>query len=164
MDMEAFRKMAKYTLVTMSDMFVDVREDVVDIVTTAVDKHVEELDKCTKVQLMNMLACVSETLCDETTPCIFRSVSSPAVSYAALVTSTSLRVTCPLSRPGHQRADGRQVRGSLSLHMWSVLRLSSHARGELAVALTDPRLALPQHSLHTALSQSTSFRANRSTR
>ena len=50
MDMETFRKIAKYPLVKTCDMTADVREDAIDIITAAVEKHVADLEKCTKVR------------------------------------------------------------------------------------------------------------------
>ena len=50
-DMEAFRKMAKYPLVRACDMAPDVREEAVDICMTAVEKHQPDMERITQVGL-----------------------------------------------------------------------------------------------------------------
>ena len=47
--MDAFRKMAKYPLLRSSDMLSDVREEAVEVIVTAVEKHIADMEKCSKV-------------------------------------------------------------------------------------------------------------------
>ena len=50
LDMEAFRKMAKYPLVRECDMAPDVQEEAVDICITAVEKHQPDMERITQVK------------------------------------------------------------------------------------------------------------------
>ena len=55
LDMEAFRKMAKYPLVRECDMATDVREEAVDICITAVEKHQPDTERITQVRRVGWL-------------------------------------------------------------------------------------------------------------
>lgn len=48
-DMESYRKLAKNPLVRMVDMTADMREEAVDIIGMAVEKHMADLEKCAQV-------------------------------------------------------------------------------------------------------------------
>jgi len=49
MDMEAFQRAAKYTLVKYTDMTLEMREEAMDICITAVEKYTADIEKCTQV-------------------------------------------------------------------------------------------------------------------
>jgi hypothetical protein len=49
MDMEAFQRAAKYTLVKYTDMHVEMKEEAMDICITAVEKYTTDIEKCTQV-------------------------------------------------------------------------------------------------------------------
>lgn len=48
-DMEAFQRVAKYTLVKHTDMHVEMKEEAMDICITAVEKYPNDMEKCTQV-------------------------------------------------------------------------------------------------------------------
>mmetsp|Transcript_11983 Transcript_11983/g.21491 ORF Transcript_11983/g.21491 Transcript_11983/m.21491 type:complete len:102 (+) Transcript_11983:99-404(+) len=48
-DMEAFLRVAKYTLVKFTDMHIEMREEAMDICITAVEKYPADLEKCTQM-------------------------------------------------------------------------------------------------------------------
>ena len=54
-DMEAFLRVAKYTLIKFTDMNAEMREEAVDISITAVEKYpnLADLEKCTQVSMRN---------------------------------------------------------------------------------------------------------------
>ena len=49
MDMEAFQRAAKYTLVKYTDMHIEMKEEAMDICITAVEKYTTDIEKCTQV-------------------------------------------------------------------------------------------------------------------
>jgi dynein light chain 4, axonemal len=49
-DMEAFLRVAKYTLIKYTDMHAEMREEAVDICITAVEKYPNDMEKCTQVR------------------------------------------------------------------------------------------------------------------
>lgn len=49
-DMDSYTKFAKNPLIRMADMTTDMREEAVDIVGMAVEKHVADLEKCAQVR------------------------------------------------------------------------------------------------------------------
>ncbi|GAX74778.1 hypothetical protein CEUSTIGMA_g2225.t1 [Chlamydomonas eustigma] len=48
MDMEAFQRAAKYTLVKFTDMHIEMKEEAMDICITAVEKYTTDIEKCTQ--------------------------------------------------------------------------------------------------------------------
>jgi hypothetical protein len=48
-DMESYRKLAKHTLIRFADMIPDIRDEAVDIIGMAVEKHEADLEKCAQV-------------------------------------------------------------------------------------------------------------------
>ena len=49
MDIEAFLRAAKYTLVKFTDMNNEMKEEAMDICVTAVEKYPVDIEKCTQV-------------------------------------------------------------------------------------------------------------------
>lgn len=50
-DMEAFLRVAKYTLIKYTDMHIEMREEAVDISITAVEKYPTDMEKCTQASI-----------------------------------------------------------------------------------------------------------------
>lgn len=50
-DMEAFLRVAKYTLVRYTDMNSEMKEEAMDLAITAVEKYPNDMEKCTQVRL-----------------------------------------------------------------------------------------------------------------
>jgi hypothetical protein len=48
--MEAFLKTAKYPLLRSHDMLTEAREEAVEMIVMAVEKHASDLEKCSKVR------------------------------------------------------------------------------------------------------------------
>jgi hypothetical protein len=48
-DMESYRKLAKHPLIRFADMIPDIRDEAVDIIGMAVEKHEADLEKCAQV-------------------------------------------------------------------------------------------------------------------
>ena len=48
-DMEAFLRVAKYTLVRYTDMNSEMKEEAMDLAITAVEKYPNDMEKCTQV-------------------------------------------------------------------------------------------------------------------
>lgn len=48
-DMESFYRVAKYPLVTYTDMNAEMKEEAMDICITAAEKYPNEMEKCTQV-------------------------------------------------------------------------------------------------------------------
>ena len=48
-DMEAFLRVAKYTLTKNTDMHQEMKEEAMDICITAVEKYPGDMEKCTQV-------------------------------------------------------------------------------------------------------------------
>ncbi|GFH18220.1 dynein light chain [Haematococcus lacustris] len=48
-DLEAFLRVAKYTIVKNTDMNVEMKEEAMDICITAVEKYPNDMEKCTQV-------------------------------------------------------------------------------------------------------------------
>mmetsp|Transcript_28862 Transcript_28862/g.73643 ORF Transcript_28862/g.73643 Transcript_28862/m.73643 type:complete len:109 (-) Transcript_28862:529-855(-) len=48
-DMEAFLRVAKYTLVKHTDMHIEMKEEAMDICITAVEKYPNDMEKCTQM-------------------------------------------------------------------------------------------------------------------
>ena len=55
MDMEAFQRAAKYTLVKYTDMHAEMKEEAMDICITAVEKYTVDIEKCTQVRGSHVL-------------------------------------------------------------------------------------------------------------
>jgi hypothetical protein len=51
-DMESYRKLAKHPLIRFVDMLPDMRDEAVDIIGMAVEKHTADLEKCAQVSSM----------------------------------------------------------------------------------------------------------------
>ena len=73
MDMEAFQRAAKYTLVKYTDMHAEMKEEAMDICITAVEKYTVDIEKCTQVGeshvLRSLLAFHHSTPCNNPRPC-----------------------------------------------------------------------------------------------
>ena len=54
-DMESYRKLAKHPLIRFADMVPDVRDEAVDIIGMAVEKHDVDLEKCAQVWVLDPL-------------------------------------------------------------------------------------------------------------
>lgn len=107
-DMESYIKLAKYPLVKMADMTADMREEAVDIIGLAVEKHVTDLEKCSQVCTSATASESEDTyleVIDSSTKCssdIYSksrrrwkpNLAGPSTAYAASPSPSESRTRC----------------------------------------------------------------------